>query len=187
MHRFVISSLLLLAFLSPVQAQTLAAPDLAKPAVKPDAVQVERSLKAYFFDASRQGNTAMLQEFIDSGYSLDTRTEQGYSALILAAYNGRPAAVDLLMKAGANPCAKDDRGNSALTGAIFKGELSIAKTLLGANCQVDQTNNAGQTAAMYASLFNRSEILLQLQNKGADMNAADSAGNTPNSLAANKR
>jgi hypothetical protein len=57
---------------------------------------------------------------------------------------------------------------------------------LGANCQVDQTNNAGQTAAMYASLFNRSEILLQLQNKGADMNAADSAGNTPNSLAAGR-
>jgi uncharacterized protein len=70
-----------------------------------------------------------------------------------------------------------------LMGAIFKGELRIARRLAGAACQPNQRNNAGQTAAMYAALFQRSEILQALVERGADLAAKDHAGNTANALA----
>ncbi|MES2741697.1 MAG: ankyrin repeat domain-containing protein [Pseudomonadota bacterium] len=146
--------------------------------------EVEQALKQRFFDAARAGDVPVLREFIVAGYPLDLRAEKGYTALILAAYHGHAEAVQALMAGGADPCAKDDRGNLALTGAIFKGELAIAHTLLGAKCQVDQRNKAGQTPAMYAALFHRTDILAALRDKGADMEAKDTAGNTPNSLGA---
>ncbi|GAB7196707.1 hypothetical protein OS31_39160 [Dickeya oryzae] len=54
--------------------------------------------------------------------------------------------------------------------------------LLNAKCSPDTRNNAGQTAAMYASLFQRTEILKALQEKGADMNATDALGNSVQAL-----
>lgn len=176
MKRFYVCSMLLLALMPAARAATPADPQ-----------QVAATLKDYFFDASRKGNLLMLQEFITAGYPLDTRAEKGYTALILAAYHGHAPAVRLLMQAGADPCARDERGNIALTGAIFKGELTVVRTLLGAPCQVDQPNKAGQTAAMYAALFNRTEILKALADKGANMDASDNAGNSPNSLRAEAR
>ncbi|MDF2642828.1 MAG: ankyrin repeat protein, partial [Pseudomonas sp.] len=71
----------------------------------------------------------------------------------------------------------DNRGNTALMGAIFKGELAIARRLVYADCAPDMTNNAGQTASMYAALFKRTEILNALTAKGADLSLRDSMGN----------
>jgi ankyrin repeat protein len=151
-------------------------------AAPPNPAEVEQALKQRFFDAARAGDLQVLREFVHAGYPLNIRAEKGYTALILAAYHGHSDAVQALMDGGADPCAKDERGNVALTGAIFKGELAIAKTLVNAPCQVDQRNLAGQTPAMYAALFQRTDILAALREKGADMNAKDAAGNTPNSL-----
>lgn len=149
----------------------------------PDAEHVQTQLRAYYFQAAREGNTAMLDEFIAAGYGLDTADEKGYTALILAAYHGHRAAVERLLSAGANACAQDRRGNTALMGAIFKGELSIAKRLLDADCSPDQRNDNGQTAAMYAALFQRKEMLAALAGKGANLKAEDAFGNSVQGLA----
>ena len=152
----------------------------------PDPAQVERQLPQYFFDAARRGDVVMLKEFARAGYDLNTRDDKGYTGLLLAAYHGRPEAVDALLAAGADACAGDKRGNTALMGAVFKGELRIAKRLAGAACQPNQRNNAGQTAAMYAALFQRSEILQALVERGADLDARDHAGNTAAALGKGK-
>jgi len=62
-------------------------------------------------------------------------------------------------------------------GAIFKGELGIAKRLMQADCAPDQRNNAGQTAAMYAALFQRTDVLNELAARGADFSLKDVQGN----------
>lgn len=150
-------------------------------AVAPSDIKTQ--LDGYLFDAARRGDTAMLAEFISSGYDLDRADGKGYTALILAAYNGRKAAVTQLINAGADVCAEDKRGNTALLGAIFKGEVMIARQLMAAPCAPDQRNHAGQTPAMYAALFQRAEILEDLRQRGADMHARDAAGNSVQSLA----
>jgi ankyrin repeat protein len=68
-------------------------------------------------------------------------------------------------------------------GAIFKGEMQIARRLMATDCSPDQRNGAGQTAAMYAGLFKRIELLDALKAKGADLNAEDPLGNSAARLA----
>lgn len=151
-------------------------------AAEPDAAQVREQLNAYFFDAARHGDVEMLDEFVKSGFDLNTQDAKGYTAVILAAYNGHLPAVEQLLDAGADPCKEDKRGNTALLGAIFKGELRIAKRLMNAACSPDQRNKAGQTPAMYAALFQRTEILEALRESGADMSAQDAMGNSVSTL-----
>lgn len=141
-----------------------------------------QQLKALYFEAARQGSTDRLAVFIDAHYNLDTRDDNGYTALIIAAYHGQKAAVEQLLQAGADPCSQDNRGNTALMGAIFKGELTIAHRLIQADCAVDESNHSGQTAAMYAALFQRKDILRALTAKGADLDAHDILGNDARSL-----
>jgi uncharacterized protein len=147
-----------------------------------DSGQVEQRLRDYYFEAARQGDQAVLGQFIQAGYDLDTQDTKGYTGLILAAYHGQAQAVEQLLAAGANPCAQDLRGNTALMGAIFKGELGIARRLLDAPCNPDQRNANGQTAAMYAALFKRDELLQALTARGADRQARDALGNSVDSL-----
>lgn len=155
-----------------------AAPDA--PAADPAALR--RQIDARLFDAARLGEREVLATFIEARYDLNTRTPEGFTPLILAAYNGQHAAVVQLLAAGADACAKDRRGNTAMMGAIFKGELGIARLLLGTPCNPDERNDAGQTPAMYAALFGRLDILKELAARGADLHAADAVGNTPEAL-----
>ncbi|WP_312467942.1 ankyrin repeat domain-containing protein [Stutzerimonas nitrititolerans] len=147
----------------------------------PEAVRTQ--LRDYFLNAARFGDNEMLDEFIQAGFDLNTADHNGYTALILAAYNGQGETVERLLSAGADACARDRRGNTALLGAIFKGELRIAQRLLATECDPDQRNEAGQTPAMYAALFQREALLEALRERGADLTATDSLGNSVESLA----
>lgn len=148
-----------------------------------EAEVVHAQLRDYLFNAARAGDSEMLDEFIRAGYDLNSADPRGYTALILAAYNGHLDAVEQLLAAGADPCQQDARGNTALMGAIFKGELRIARRLLDTECNPDQRNAAGQTPAMYAALFQRREMLEALEQGGADLEAQDPLGNSVESLA----
>jgi hypothetical protein len=145
--------------------------------------EIKKQLDDYLWSAAREGNNEVIETLIAGKYNLNVQDNQGYTAVILAAYHGHSAVVEKLLAAGADPCIRDKRGNTALMGAIFKGEVRIARRLLAASCNPDTRNNAGQTAAMYASLFQRDELLTELKAKGADMNAADANGNSVSSLA----
>lgn len=139
--------------------------------------QIRQQLNNYLWTAARAGDIGMIESFISAGYNLNVQDESGYTAVILAAYNGHHAALEKLLNGGADPCLRDRRGNTALMGAIFKGEVKIASRLIAAKCNPDSRNNAGQSAAMYAALFQRHVVLEQLRAKGADMNVTDASGN----------
>jgi ankyrin repeat protein len=137
-----------------------------------------------WFDAARVGRVDILGALYDAHYPLDARTHAGYTALILAAYDEQPAALDYLLQAGADPCIGDRNGNTALMGALYKGELTIARRLLKTRCPIDQMNNAGETALSFAALFGRLEILPELVALGADPNHVDARGDTSLVIAA---
>ena len=137
-----------------------------------------------WFDAARVGRVDILGALYDAHYPLDARTHAGYTALILAAYDEQPAALDYLLQAGADPCIGDRNGNTALMGALYKGELPIAQRLLKTRCPIDQMNNAGETALSFAALFGRLQLLPELVALGADPNHADARGDTPLVIAA---
>jgi hypothetical protein len=113
---------------------------------------------------------------------VDLHDSHGYTALILAAYDEQPAAVDALLKMHADACATDLKGNTAMMGVAFKGELAIAQKLVGL-CNVNTRNREGQTAAMMATLFGHKDIVRLLAQRGADLKLKDAAGNSAESLA----
>ena len=63
-------------------------------------------------------------------------------------------------------------------GAIFKGNLGAIKALISADCDIDQANSNGQTAAMFATLFNRTDTISALTEAGANLTTKDSSGNS---------
>jgi ankyrin repeat protein len=136
-----------------------------------------------WFDAARAGRVDILSALYDAHYPLDSKTHAGYTALILAAYDEQPAALDYLLEAGADACLGDRNGNTALMGTLYKGELTIARRLLKTRCLIDQMNNAGETALSFAALFGRLEILPELVARGADPNHVDARGDTPLAIA----
>ncbi|MBN3782149.1 ankyrin repeat domain-containing protein [Burkholderia sp. Ac-20345] len=149
-------------------------------ATVPD-LAVKNDLRRYdetWFAAARLGRADILGALVDARFPVDATTPEGYTALILTAYNNRPAALDYLLRVGANPCVGDRYGNTALMGALFKGETQIAKRLVDASCPIDQVNNAGQTALSFAALFGRLELLPVLVAHGANPDHIDALGRT---------
>jgi uncharacterized protein len=132
-----------------------------------------------WFDAARVGRRDILRALYEAHYPIDSQTSAGYTAVILAAYDSRPEALDYLLRIGANPCLGDRNGNTSLMGAIYKGNLAIARRLLATRCPVDQVNNAGETALSFAALFGRAKLLPELVARGADPDHTDARGNTP--------
>jgi ankyrin repeat protein len=131
-----------------------------------------------WFAAARAGRTDIVQALIDAHFPLETTTPEGYTALILSAYDNHPETLKALLAAGANACAGDRNGNTALMGALFKGETNIATMLLDTHCDIDQTNNAGETALSFAALFGRLDMIPVLVAHGANANHVDARGGT---------
>lgn len=140
-----------------------------------------------FYQAAKAGDVKALKNFIKEDKELiNIQNDQGYTALIYAAYYGQEAAVNFLLKSGADSCMKDKRGNTASMGAIFKGNFKIAKTLLSAKCGVNEVNIQGQTGLMYAALFGRADIAKKLLVAGENPDQEDYAGFSARTLASNQ-
>lgn len=153
------------------------------PSVHDFANPSQDHIKELFFDAARQGRDDLLDGLIQSGMKPDERDAKGYTALILAAYNGQAKTVDFLIQKGASPCTTDSKGNSSLMGVAFKGETKIAQRLIAAHCDVNARNDEGQTALMMAAMFGRADVVKLLLVNGANPELRDKAGNTAVGLA----
>lgn len=142
-------------------------------------------LQELLFDAARMGRDDMIVPLLQAGAELEARDPRGFTALILASYNGHDAATAELIAAGADIDTPDEaRGNTALMGVAFKGFTEIARRLIRAGAEIDRRNNAGQTALMMAALFGKAEIVAMLLEAGADADLVDVAGNSAPSVAA---
>lgn len=141
-------------------------------------------IQELLFDAARLGRIDVLPALLIAGADIEVYDAKGYTALILASYNGQADATELLLKHGARPDAPDRvRGNTALMGVAFKGYGGIAERLLNAGADPHLTNEAGQTALMMAAMFGHSGIVDLLLEAGADPLAIDAAGNSAWSVA----
>lgn len=137
------------------------------------AAAVQADLDRYFFAAARTGETSVLQTFLQAGYPVNNKNEASYTALMIAAYQGQAAAVDILLSAGADACIRDKRGHTALMGAMIKAEWQIARRLYAVNCDEDNqaqatdpiTDKSQMTAAQFAEQFGQSEKFKMLSEQ----------------------
>lgn len=144
---------------------------------------MERLIELWF-DAARMGREDVVPALLAAGVDIEVTDAKGYTALVLASYNGQQSTTALLLEHGAAvDGAHDAQGNTALMGVCFKGYLPIARLLIDAGAAVNRRNSVGQTALMMAALFDQGEIIDLLLANGADAEVTDAAGNTVQSLA----
>jgi uncharacterized protein len=129
------------------------------------ALTMSRSLWA----AAKADDVVQLARLLDDGCPIDERDTRGYSALMLAAYCGNLAAVELLLARGADPNTTDLFGNTVLMGAAYKGFAKIAQRLLSAGADLDATNVGGLDARGFALTYERPEVLTVLEQHAEQM------------------
>lgn len=107
-------------------------------------------------DLARDGATAELAEFLDHGLDVNVVGAGGNTLVMLAAYNGRPETVGMLLERGADPDIRNDRDQTPIAGALFKGEDAVVAALRAAGADLD----AGTpTARAAAAMFGREHLL----------------------------
>ena len=105
--------------------------------------------------------------------------------LILSAYNGQLASVEVLVKKGANVNLQDQKKRTPLIFAASNGHTPVVEYLVGAGADVNAKDGGGQTALSYASKRSFNETAAFLLENGAEVNVRGTKkGITPLMLAA---
>ncbi|MGP8153868.1 MAG: ankyrin repeat domain-containing protein [Smithella sp.] len=118
---------------------------------------------------------------IDKGADVNYSIGGGDTVLMDAAWQGFSDVVELLLKKGANPNAKEElTGWTALMDAAMAGRTQTAKMLLNNGANVDLADKDGQTALHLAMVIScHPETVSLLLMKGANANAKTGNGRTP--------
>ena len=131
--------------------------------------------EAVLLTASRAGDLGGIARELLAGAKLEEKNHRGYSALMLAVYNGHYDAALLLIEAGADVNSADKGGNTILMGAAFKGNTELVQLLLRTGADVQRTNYAHQTALDFAKTFGRKNVIPLLEQHARPLNVFERA------------
>ncbi|WP_413699429.1 ankyrin repeat domain-containing protein [Psychromonas sp. KJ10-10] len=100
------------------------------------------------FDFARTGDLRGFANLLQKNETLDLNAtnQKGYSALMLAVYNGERDFCEALLRCGADVHSRDFIGNTVLMGSAYKGDLDIVKLLLQFGANISDTNQTKMTA-----------------------------------------
>ena len=137
-------------------------------------------------DLARRGNTAGLRALLDRGADVDARNDDGWTALMYAAYKGHTACLTLLLNNRADVNLQRNGGWTALMSTAWNGHDACMKMLLDRGADVNVADNDGRTALMWAACYGHDACLAILLDRGADVNLQNIDGRTALILAARR-
>ncbi len=82
-----------------------------------------------FLNSARDGNSKVVELFLQAGMDVNTKNADGQTALMLSAYSGHTDTVKLLLKHGAFINVIDKFGDSALSWAAAEDHTDIVNLL----------------------------------------------------------
>lgn len=131
-------------------------------------------------DEAKNGDTAAIQRALDAGADINTRNEDGMTALMAAAIFNRYNAVKLLLDKGADKNLKDQNGLTALRWASFPstaGDKTEIVKLLSSSASAPQNTAKQQNRVPGVSTTFRANANTDLFNAAAsgDMAAVEAA------------
>jgi tetratricopeptide (TPR) repeat protein len=99
------------------------------------------------YEASIPGGEGLAKALVKiKGVSIDARTEDGSTALLIATNRNRPKTVQLLLDMNANPNIHDNSGWTPLLSAADEGNSEIVDMLLGRGADVKARLNGASAA-----------------------------------------
>ena len=99
--------------------------------------------------------------------SIDSITNNGSTALMIAAVNDKLQAVKYLLEKGADPSLKDSDERSLLHWASFGGNTAVIEKILSYAVDIESRDNHGSTPLMFAQRHGKTEAVAYLLSKGA--------------------
>lgn len=131
--------------------------------------------------AARDGYPAKLSKALKASHSINARTKDGRTALMLGACSGKEShiIVKMLLKGGANINDVDSDGKTALIYAVEHHNIDTTKYLIDAGSDLNVKTKYGRTALLQCVVsrnYSKFEILKQLITAGADVNVMDNNG-----------
>jgi uncharacterized protein len=114
-----------------------------------------------------EGNIPLMELFYLRGADIQRANRFGETALMLAAWKNRPAAMRWLLDHGAHP-NQPERTWSALHYATFAGHASLVEDLLSAGADVNARSTNGSTVVMMAAREGHAALAKRLLEAGAN-------------------
>lgn len=96
-----------------------------------------------------KGDVSAANRLLSSGVTVNARTKEGWTALILAAQRNLSNLTHALITRGADVNARDKQGQTALMHAARKGHRQTVELLVNRGADVTAKDRAGRTALMY--------------------------------------
>ncbi|CAM4644457.1 unnamed protein product [Leuciscus chuanchicus] len=140
------------------------------------AMDVSTSLKMSsltiqsLFSYVEEENLSAIKAHLDKYREVDTRSENGQTALMVASEQGSLEIVQELIRRGANVNLDDIDCWTALISAAKEGHTGVVKELLENNANVEHRDMGGWSALMWAAYKGRVEVAHLLLEKGANPN-----------------
>ncbi|XP_078382489.1 uncharacterized protein LOC144665185 [Oculina patagonica] len=126
--------------------------------------------------AARDGDVTKIESLLSRGFSvdcIDSITNEGLTALMIAAANDKLQAVEYLLAKGANPSLENSDGLNSLHLASYGGNTDIIELMLSHVPSIDAIDNEGVTALMLATFNGKLQAVEYLLAKGANPSLED--------------
>jgi tetratricopeptide (TPR) repeat protein len=138
---------------------------------------------ARFSNAIEQGDIAQAREWLDNGLPPDFEGKAIGTGIMIGAWEGNIAMMDLFISRGADINKANSLGEQALQHAAWRGHLPVVRWLVERGARI---NREGQewAAIHYAAFAGHADVLNYLLERGADVNARSTNGSTPLMMAA---
>ncbi|NXC06109.1 ASZ1 protein, partial [Orthonyx spaldingii] len=154
--------------------------------VRQEPQQLDQMLQADKNEALKKalfrGDVSLIEELLNSGISIETSFQFGWTPLMCAASVANFAVVRLLLNRGANACFEIDKYTVLMAACTAQASeeniLNTVELLLSRNADPNLTCRKQMTALMYAARKDYTRVVAFLVAHGAHINAQDENGYT---------
>lgn len=144
---------------------------------KADVNLADLSGRTPIFYAVEQNKADALRTLISLGADVNAQDNNGVTPLMRASAKNRQDCVNILLKQkNINTNLKDFQGRTAITYSVYAEEVAPAQALLKAGADINTRDSASNTPLMGAVKAKNDRMALFLIQQGADLTAANTAG-----------
>jgi ankyrin repeat protein/serine/threonine protein kinase len=122
---------------------------------------------------SASSPSVVVDTLISGGADVNAKNHDGYTALMVAAWQGHSLVVDALIRASADVNMQAEKGQTALMVAAGQSHSRIAELLITLGANVNICDEKGETALMKAACKGDTYVVDCLIRCGANINAKD--------------